>query len=68
MKNFLAGIADRVVGPAIRRVGSVLAGMLATYGMTAEGAAQVEVAATALGLFALDLVMSNLGLFKGGKR
>lgn len=64
MKNFLAGIVDRVVGPAIRRVGSVLAGMLASYGMTVEGSAQVEVAVVALGLFVVDLVISNLGRLK----
>lgn len=53
-------ILENIVKPLVRRVGSVVAGGLVTWGATAEQAAQIETAVGALALIAVDLWLSNL--------
>lgn len=56
----MKAILENIVKPLVRRVGSVAAGALATWGATAEQTAQVEAAVGALALIAVDLWLSNL--------
>ena len=56
----MKAILENVIKPLVRRVGSVAAGSLVTWGATAQQAAQVEAAIGALALIAVDLWLSNL--------
>lgn len=52
-------IVQELAKPIIRRLGTAMGSALLVLGMNAETTAQVETAATALALFALDLLMSH---------
>lgn len=56
MKNL---IINEIAKPLFRRIGSISAGGLLTLGATHELANQVEVSATALAAFVLDLLLSH---------
>jgi hypothetical protein len=48
-----------IIKPLLRRLGSMGAGALATWGATAEQTAQIEVAIVAISMIGVDLFLSN---------
>lgn len=48
-----------VVQPLVRRLGSMAAGALVTYGANADQVAAIETAVIAAGLVAVDLLLSH---------
>ena len=53
-------VLETIVKPMVRRIGSLGAGAVATWGATATQTAQVEAAIAAIALVAVDLWLSNL--------
>lgn len=51
-------VLTQLAKPIIRRVGSMMAASLLTFGYTQEAAVNFETAVTSLGLILVDLVMS----------
>lgn len=51
-------VLNQLAKPIIRRLGSMMAGSLLTFGYTQETAVNFETALTSLGLILVDLVLS----------
>lgn len=53
-------LVANVVKPALRRIGTMAASALVTYGLTTDQAVQIESAIMVLGLIAVDFILSAL--------